>query len=342
MGEYAHYLGLVTQYGSRTKAAAAIGVPSTTFKERYRREMDEADQSDDVEYEHPTLVSEAIGVEDLIEARKAAYVRAAEAKAARLWMRFNVKIDGPFGLAFVGDPHMDDPHCNWPALDRDVKLIRDTPALYGVGGGDYTNAWAGRLQRLYADQSVTRAQSWQLAQWFFGQKKKNGQSIWWALIKGNHDMWNGSADPLDWMERGAAPLEDWRIRFRAITPGGLEVPFDIAHNHKGSSIWNPLHGPMREAQLASQARVYLSNHLHNWGCFESEHDKVPGYVYWACRARGYKRFDSHAEVGGFGDQEYGASIVAIVDPARTGPQMVRCFPDIEEAVDFLKFKRRKM
>lgn len=38
MGEYVSYLELTRQYGSRTKAAKAIGVPPTTFKERYRRE----------------------------------------------------------------------------------------------------------------------------------------------------------------------------------------------------------------------------------------------------------------------------------------------------------------
>jgi hypothetical protein len=295
----------------------------------------------DLEYEAPVVVSDHMPVEDLIESRKKEFLRKKAATASREWMQYKVLSDGPYGLVCFGDPHLDDPGCDWVTLERDLKLLRETPALFGIGGGDYTNAWAGRLQRLYADQAVTRSQSWQLAEWFFGQTKDTGQSAWWMLIKGNHDLWNGTADPLDWMARGAAPLEDWRARFKAVSPNGVEIAMDVAHNHKGSSIWNPLHGPMREAQLSSQARVYISNDKHTWGAFETEHDQIQGYIYWACRARGYKHFDAYSKVLGFGDKAYGATITTIVDPSKEGPQQVRCFPDLEEAVDFLQFKRRK-
>lgn len=291
------------------------------------------------EYDRPELVSDDQPVDDIIAQRKARFAARQAAARSRRWMEFKVRADGPFGLVVVGDPHLDDNGCNWPSLDRHMALLETTPALFGIGGGDYTNNWAGRLQRIYADAEVTRKDAWRLAEWFFGRQKPTGQSVWWLLLKGNHDAWSGASDPLDWMTRGAAALEDWRAQIRATAANGVSTPIDISHNHKGHSQWNPLHGPMKEAQLGGQARVLISNHLHNWGCLETEHPNIPGHVYWACRARGYKHLDSYAVTNGFGDQQYGASVVIVVDPDKEGPQQIRCIPDVEEGVEFLKFKR---
>lgn len=331
----------VRDHGGFVPAARALGVPEGTLRHRVRiAEMRELTvEGGEPEYEVPVIVSDKPSIEALIEHKREEFRRRHLAQQSRRWMEYRVKIDGPFALAFFGDPHLDDGGCNWPLLERDIALVRDTPGMYAVGLGDYTNNWSGKLQRLYANQETTRSQGWMLAEWFFGHQKPSGQSIWWLLIKGNHDLWSGSADPLDWMARGAAPLEDWQARFVAVS-GDRRWPLHVAHDFKGHSMWNPAHGPMRKGAFDGQAVAYICGDKHNWICTEMESQERPGYVHWAIRARGYKWIDAYADRHGYGSQDYGASIAMVFDPSKSGPAAQRAFPCVEEAAEFLGWKRR--
>ena len=60
------------------------------------------------------------------------------------------------------------------------------------------------------------------------------------------------------------------------------------------------------------------------------------------KARGYKFVDSYAENLQFFPQESGAAITVIIDQDATAEaQIMRCFPDLEEAADFLSWKRQR-
>lgn len=324
------------------------GLPRTTAQHRINVALEQGYNKEyirrlDLEFEAPELPTDKMDVEDIIQHKISRFEVRRRAQLARDWMPFKMRIDGPFLLAYIGDPHMDDNGCNWPKLSHDVALIRDTEAAYGVTLGDYTNNWAGRLAiKKYPEQETTKTQAMQLAEWFFGQKKLNGQSMHWLLIKGNHDLWTegqSMSDPLDWMEKGAAVLSDWEVKFRIVCTNKKEVPIWCSHNFKGSSMWNPVHGPMRKGKMNGMAAAYICGDKHNWACHEEEYEDRPGYVYWACRARGYKHMDEYAMRLGYGDQIYGATIAMVVDPEKEGPKMIRCFPDLDEAVEFLRFKR---
>jgi hypothetical protein len=330
--------------GNITDAAMEEGVPRETFRHRVKaaelrglKASDNLSGEDTVAY--PELVSDDVSAEELLAHRAERFKRRQAAVASRDWMKFKVGGQGPFGLAFVGDPHLDSGGLHAAALLADCKLLQETPRLWGVGLGDYTNNWSNRLVSLYAESEVTQSQSFMLAEWLFSLKKTDGSSVWWLLIKGNHDLWSGGRDPLDWMRRGAAPLEDWKANIIAVCPGGREVPISVSHDWKGSSIYNPLHGPMRRAKFDGiSANLYVAGHRHNWALYEAESEEKPGYVYWAARARGYKFIDSHADKMGFGSQHYGATITAIIDPSAEGPSAIRCFPIMAEAVEFLEWK----
>ncbi len=332
--------------GNQVEAACSLDLPKSTFTHRLRMALKEGvtPNAEGKEYETPDLPSDEIPPEELKERLKKRFIERQKAHQARSWMKFKVKVEGPFALAFIGDPHLDDNGCNWPLLDRDIELVKNTEALWSVGLGDYTNNWAGILsQRVSPMQEVTRPQAWRLAEWFFGQKKPNGQSIHWLLIKGNHDVWSnekGLGDPLDWMEHGAGPLEDWKAQFVAVCSNGREVPIYAAHNFKGHSFWHPGHGPLRKARLQGEAELYICGDKHTWQCIELEDPERPGRVFWAVRARGYKFMDDYAVKLGHEQQQYGCTITAVIDPEASGPCAIRCFPDLEEAADFLKFKRK--
>lgn len=288
-------------------------------------------------FDPPSIPADDVPVEQLIDQLAHRFERRAENAAAKKWMRFALHDDGPYLLAFVGDPHLDDNGCNWPLLKRDVELMR-RPHVHGVMLGDVTNNWSGKLQRLYAHQDVTRDRAWKLAEWFW-------QAVpWLLLIKGNHDIWSqshGQGDPLDWMARGSAALEDWQARIE-VAAGDHALRVWASHDFKGSSLYNPLHGPMRAQKFsAGDADIYVAGHQHHWELFSGEDADKTSRPHWLVRARGYKFLDPHADRHQYAAQQHGATIAAVIDPSRDGPAAVQCYADLAEAVEILEFKRAR-
>lgn len=288
-------------------------------------------------FDPPPIPADDIPVEQLIDQLAERFERRAENAAAKRWMRFALHDAGPYVLAFVGDPHLDDNGCNWPLLKRDVELMR-RPHVHGIMLGDVTNNWSGKLQRLYAHQDVSRDRAWKLAEWFW-------QAVpWLLLVKGNHDIWSqshGQGDPLDWMARGSAALEDWQARIE-IAAGEHTLRVWASHDFKGSSLYNPLHGPMRAQRFsAGEADILAAGHQHHWELFSGEDADKTTRPHWLVRARGYKYLDPHADRHQFAPQQHGATIAAVIDPSRDGPAAVQCYADLAEAVEILEFKRQR-
>jgi hypothetical protein len=290
-------------------------------------------------FDPPHIPDGDVPVEELIEKLTANFKRRAQHVAAKAWARFTLHEDGPYVLAVVGDPHLDDPGTDWGLLRRHHALLR-REHVHGVCLGDVVNNWAGRLQRLYAEQEVTRTQGWKLAQWFFATVP------WLVIVKGNHDLWSsshGTGDPLDWMSRGAAMLEDWQAKFEVATPSGHATRIWAAHDFKGTSIYNPLHGPMRAAKFSGgEADVYVAGHQHHWELFNGEDANKSRRPFWLARARGYKFLDAYADQHQFGSQKHGATIGIVVDPTREGPAALHCYADLEEAVEVMEWRRARM
>ncbi len=288
-------------------------------------------------FDPPPIPADDIPVEQLIDQLAERFERRAENAAAKRWMRFALHDAGPYVLAFVGDPHLDDNGCNWPLLKRDVELMR-RPHVHGIMLGDVTNNWSGKLQRLYAHQDVSRDRAWKLAEWFW-------QAVpWLLLVKGNHDIWSqshGQGDPLDWMARGSAALEDWQARIE-VAAGEHTLRVWASHDFKGSSLYNPLHGPMRAQRFsAGEADILAAGHQHHWELFSGEDADKTARPHWLVRARGYKYLDPHADRHQFASQQHGATIAAVIDPSRDGPAAVQCYADLAEAVEILEFKRQR-
>lgn len=327
--------------GNKAEAAKSLGLSRTTLRDRIKAgEKWYGDVTRETAFaiDFPDLPSGEMDIEELIEHRKDRFTKRVTAAQAREWMEFKMKFDGPYGLCFVGDPHMDDNGCNWPLLEHHINMVRETDGMFGIGLGDYTNNWSGYLsQKIHPHQETTRSQAWQLAEWFFGAIP------WMLLIKGNHDMWSmshGTGDPLDYMKRGEAPLEDWEARFVVKSNNGHKVRIHVAHNFKGHSQWNPLHGLMKKARFSGEACLYVAGDRHNWAVYQEE-DPEKGNIFWAARARGYKYIDPHARHLGFEEQKFGCSITAVIDPTVTGPECMYVFASVDEACEFLDFKRAK-
>ena len=257
-------------------------------------------------------------------------------EVAKKWRPIRIDIDGPIGIQWFGDPHIDDNGCNWPLLRRDVEIVKRTEGMFGANIGDTTNNWIGRLARLYANQDTSEDTALELAQWFMEQIP------WLLIIRGNHDLWSGTLGKklFDWMAQGSGPVADWQAQIALKFPNGREAKIWAAHSFPGNSMWNPLHGNVKRAQFTGEAHLYISGHHHDWALYETE-DPHRGETYWAAKARGYKFIDTYASNLGYGAQQHGASITSIFDPEGNGPAFLRCFSDCEEAAEYLTWKRRK-
>ncbi|MEL7146529.1 MAG: hypothetical protein AAFO69_09195, partial [Bacteroidota bacterium] len=252
-------------------------------------------------------------------------------------MSYKVQSNEPIAITWFGDPHVDDNGCNWPLLKRDCDIVANTPGMYGANIGDSHNNWVGRLVKKYIDQEATLNEAYQMIDWLFHESGVN----WLLILLGNHDEWNDGARILNGMNAYNVPMVDWRAQFQLEFPNGMNCKIDAAHDHKGHSQWNKLHGQGKAALMGGQAHLYVAGHRHCWALGQ---DECPdsGRVYWLARCRGYKYIDDYADRLGFPNQEFGASIVSVIDPnAETPTEFITCFADVQQGADYLQWRRKK-
>lgn len=261
-------------------------------------------------------------VPELIERRRKASRRTTAKKAAEKWLPITFNESKAFGVLWFGDPHIDDPGCNWDLLLQHVELAKATPGLYAASIGDTTNNWVGRLIKKYAEQDTTLSDARRLARWFM-----KDAGIPWALwLMGNHDTWEHGDAILSLISDGAVYLPDWeaRLEFRA---AGQSWRVHARHDFPGSSIWNKTHGPARAAIQGGAAELYVCGHRHEWA-YQSFEMGERGTVAHAVRTRGYKFHDHYAVVCGYPETQSGAAVLTIFDPnASTLAGRVMCFAD---------------
>lgn len=285
-----------------------------------------------VEYSAPVLPELDEAPEDTFARLVAEQDRREKFRSAAEWMPFEVKGKQPFALVFVGDPHLD--VCDARTLQRHLNTIERTDRMWAVGLGDWLNGWTGKLRGQYAHQSVTERQAYALARAILMR------DIWWLLILGNHDgeRWQGQGGALRWMENAApVPMQEWQVKF-SVKCGDAAWKIWAAHDFPGVSMWNPLHGPSKRAQMTGAiADLYICGDHHVYGCSETQHEHT-GKAYWVARAKGYKPLDHYALEKGYGEQTVGHSIAAVFDPST---KKIVCRADIEEAADYLAFLRSR-
>lgn len=263
--------------------------------------------------------------------------RKAHADAARL-RQVQVHVDGPIGIAFFGDPHVDDPGCAWGDLEADVRICRETEGLFAVDVGDDSNNWVGRLMKLYADQEVTSKQALKLIEWLM-------TSLPWLLrIKGNHDEWNGEkGDVADFIHRfhgSVGALESAGARLHLNLPSGAHLRLHVRHDFPGGSQFNPAHAMVRETLFGHRDHILACGHRHTAGYIPIWHND-PRRLCHGFRVGTYKDFDKYAKDKGFQDGNWARSMAAVIDPAFADDpaRYIKPFYSLEDAADYLRWKR---
>lgn len=288
------------------------------------------------EYSFTATESPDMEVTDLVDHVTKRFKKRQRSMGQREWLPVTFNREGPLAISFLGDPHVDDNGCNWPCLRRDIDTINKTEGMYAASLGDASNNWVGRLSRLWASQETSAKQSWQLVQWLLTA------TDWCLLVKGNHDMWlPNDVDPIEWLKVPGTLTADWQARLEFRFPKGRPLRVWAAHDMPGHSQWNPLHAQQKRAKFTQEASLYISGHRHHWALAQYE-DEWTNRVYWTARAKGYKTEDEYADRLGHGQQQYGEAITAVIDPlAKSETAFLVCFANVQEAADYLGWKRAK-
>jgi hypothetical protein len=314
-----------------------MGVPRETLRNRVHKEKKGGPAKAAMSsLSFPALPDRDEPIEALLKRCEEHYLRERSYRDAAAWQQISVADDLPIGVALMGDPHLDDPGCNYPLLRRDVETIRSTPGCFALNIGDTTNNWVGRLARLFGNQENSQASARRLCEWFL----LHSGIDWLAIILGNHDEWNEGGEIIRRMcaNRVDINVHEWQAKLELVFPNGATCRINAAHDFKGRSIYSPLHGLKREAVwFQDGAHLAVAGHIHYGGIEQCE---LPGgHNPWLVRVRGYKEMDSHALVNGFHEGKRFASAMAIIDPQAAPEERVIVFGSLAQGAAVLSAMR---
>jgi hypothetical protein len=330
------------QYGNLTEAARALEIPRTTLDSRVRaaKLLDIATHEIEATvkaFEMAALPSELPSASELLERRAKQFARKQIAKESRQLIPVKVNIDGPIGIAHMGDPHVDDDGTDIDMLQRHVAIINKTEGLFAGNVGDYSNNWVGRLARLYGQQSTSAAEAWVLVEWLVRAVP------WLYLVGGNHDLWSGAGDPIQWMAAQArVQYEAHGMRLGLTFPNGRIIRVNARHDFSGHSQWNTAHGPAKAAQMGWRDHVLTCGDKHTSG-YQVVRDPASGLLSHALRVGTYKVYDRYAEEKGLPNQNFMQTPVTIINPDEPddSTRCVHVIFDPEEGAEYLTWLRKR-
>ena len=329
---------------SKRRAAQELGISRTSLRLSIKQaeERGLVPSSDD-ELEFPDFSPSEVSVDEIIEHQCKRFEQRYKSLEQHDWFQIKIKSKLPIGLMMFGDPHVDNAGCNWPVLKEHVRICSETDGIYGINIGDTTDNWpaASRLAALYAKSDVSKKTATRLAEWFM----LDSGVKWLVWLLGNHDDWNEGAEILRQMAKrhGTYKLvcHDWGARFQLRFPTGANFLINTAHDFKGHSQWNPLHGPMKAGMMGSDCHLFVCGHKHNAASFQFE-NADRGIHQTFVRLRGYKYMDDYARRLGIVEQKNGSGILAILDPRKDPDEgAISLFEDVAEGAEYLTWLRRK-
>lgn len=335
----------VREAGDVTAAAKKIDRPARTVLYQVQMAMDRLKLSDPrlpvakfkVDREQPTRER---SIEELRKHRREEAKRALEYEESLKLVTINLLTPGPVGFMIFGDPHIDSPGCDFNLLEQHLALAAARKGYIFAGNiGDLRDNWIGRLERLYADTTVSARETWKLVEWMM-----KGAGVHWTwLVKGNHDSWAGNNDPLDWISKSAAIGVDneagVRLNFRH--PNGAETRMNARHDFNGNSQYNPLHALKKEVLYGWRDHIIAAGHRHIGA--DARDVNGDGMPFVMVRVSGYKAADPYRNRLNLKAKPLHPAALVIVDPdePELSDKRVWCAPCVEEGADYLDFKRSR-
>lgn len=207
---------------------------------------------------------------------------------------------GPVALTFVSDQHIE-PNglCDLRRMRADAELIRDTPGVFCMLGGDGVNNHIKHRAAILLTQS-TPDDAWMLYDHYLDLLEPKIV----AAISGNHDLWTHEAAGVDMVRR----LAESRRLFYApnhvyitVKVGGQQYVVAMRHQYRYGSSFNMGHTIHRWYDMGDQPfDVGVVCHEHEaWvGTF-----KRHGRNVWGARPGSYQVTSGYAGQYGFNDSD---------------------------------------
>ena len=258
-------------------------------------------------------------IEELVARRLRDTERSLKRDKTREYAELKLHCSGPFGIALIGDPHMDSPGCNLGLLKAHTETILATDGMYAICVGDLQDGWVGRLARLWAQQGIKARDSQRLVDWWL--KLLSPKLL--ALIEGNHDAWLhgvNTLSPVAWIEsRAGTVVENHGIRLRCVADDGAAVTINARHDFPGRSQYNTAHGPMKSGLFGFRDDCAVAGHTHEFG-YGVRLDPETRKPMHAVRLGSYKHSDDYARERGFLDGNVSECSVLMVDRSIADPR----------------------
>ncbi len=278
----------------------------------------------------------SIDIEALVERRISQFSQKREKFEREKLIPVRVKRDGPIGIGFFGDMHLDDDGTDLGQVLEHVKLFDGrNEGLYAANVGDVFNNWAGRLARLYAEQSTSAAEALALVEYVLQQIE------WLYYTDGNHDLWGQGGDILKHILANHALVhKSNKVRLQLQLPNGRDVKIYSVHGFRGKSMWSEAYGAAKQAQLDGEHHdIYVAGHIHTSGY---AHGMRPSssQIWHALQVASYKKIDRYAEELNLDSKDLYNCPVAMIDPyASSEMNFIRFEFDPHEATERLKWMR---
>mgnify|MGYP003136838789 CR=1 FL=1 len=281
---------------------------------------------------------EDLPVPEIIEHRKKMYAQKVKGRNSKKLINLNINIDGPIGIAHFGDPHVDDDGTNIGDILQKCDIINDCEGLFAGNLGDIQNNWVGRLGFLYGQQSMSAKESWRLTEYFVNKMD------WLYLIAGNHDVWSGDGDPLDFLMRDTKGVyEKWGARMCLNFPNGKKIRINARHTFKGNSIWNTAHGVSRAIQTGWRDHILTCGHTHVSG-YQVLKDPSTGLISHGLQVASFKILDNYADKLGLDCKNIFNCPVTIIDPRYEDDdnRLITTIFSLEKGAEYLNYLRSSM
>lgn len=303
-----------------------------------RRWSEDIDDDGDFDVQLPGgRQADIIDVKDLIERRMAQFEVKKSVYDREKIIPVGVRMDGPIGLGFMGDPHVDDDGTDLKQLFEHVDLFDGrNEGMYAGNVGDVANNWIGNLARLWSEQSTSAAESRAIVSEFLNRIK------WLFYVHGNHDVWGGGNNLINALiGRNVAVKKEAKVRLALKLPSGRNVKMLIAHGFPGKSMWSEVYGAAKKAQLDGTHDIYAAGHIHTSGYAHGWHDG--NEIMWhAIQVASYKKIDRYADELLLEPKDLYNCPVALIDPCATSAvNFIRWEFDPHEGAERLAWMRRR-
>jgi len=239
---------------------------------------------------------------------------------------------GPIALVETADWHLGGSGVDYPRLDKELRIIADTPGMFAIGAGDLLNQMiVGRLLDARKNDRLAIRDEWALLR----RELVIIAPKLLAVVMGNHDNWLEALAGVSYFERELQELQpsviyDADDALIQVQVGKWEVPVRIRHKWLGNSIYNPTHGIERASRQDHNFLIGMGAHTHACGVVRGF--PTDGITGMAMMAGSYKRHDAYARKHGFALPNQSTSVAVVINDQR---RSLTGFGDLQTCADYM-------